>query len=122
MTTDNEKLCMAIINNSVVTSINWQGVGEALGLKVNSAQKRWKRFKDSSVAAKLTSASPRKRPIDTSVKGCQKRGAEEISDGVDEALHPVPIRQARIKKAKLESPSSDGEGGQYGRGWKNLDG
>jgi len=34
MSTDNEKLFLAIINNnSVVTSINWEGVANALGLE-----------------------------------------------------------------------------------------
>ena len=37
MTTDSEKLRMAIINNSIVTLINWPAVGDAADLEVNSA-------------------------------------------------------------------------------------
>jgi hypothetical protein len=108
MTTDNEKLCMAIINNSVITSIDWPGVGEALGLKVNSAQKRWRRFKETTMAEKSTSSNGGKPTKATN--GSKKRVITEVSEAEGEGVRRLPARKTRGKKAKTQTPSSDEEG------------
>lgn len=105
MTTDNEKLCMAIISNSAVTSINWPGVGAALGLKINSAQKRWKRFRDASEAEKSTKSQPAE--LTENVKASKKRGVAEVGGGEEEAVRRLPARQARGKRVKIEASESD---------------
>jgi hypothetical protein len=108
MATDNEKLCMAIVNNSIVTKIDWPGVGEALGLKVNSAQKRWKRFKD---ASSTTGNSINKQASKTikGAKSSKKRRLTEVSDGEEAIIQRLPARAVGGKKAKIRTPSSDEE-------------
>jgi hypothetical protein len=114
MTTDNEKLCMAIVNNSTITNINWAGVGAALGgLKVNSVQKRWKRFKDTSTAENSTNKQPENPTMKNGANGSKKREIAEVSGDGEEAVRRLPARKARGKKAKIQTPSSD-EDEDYG--------
>jgi hypothetical protein len=100
--TDNEKLCMAMVNNSTITNINWAGVGAALGgLKVNSVQKRWKRFKDTSIAKNSTNEQSE---TNNGTNGSKKRGI-----GEEQSVCRLPARRARGKKVKVQIPSSDEE-------------
>jgi hypothetical protein len=105
--TDNEKLCMAIVNNSTISNINWAGVGAALGgLKVNSVQKRWKRFKDTSIAKNSTNEQSE---TNNGTNGSKKRGIGEVSNGEEESVCRLPVRKARGKKVKIQIPGSDEE-------------
>jgi hypothetical protein len=111
--TDNEKLCMAMVNNSTISNINWAGVGAALGgLKVNSVQKRWKRFKDTSIAKKSINEQSE---TNNGTNGSKKRAIGEVSNGEEESVCRLPARKARGKKLKIQIPSSEEEkdGGEW---------
>jgi hypothetical protein len=111
MPTDDEKLCMAIVNNSTISNINWAGVGAALGgLKVNSVQKRWKRFKDVSAAENTTNRPPEKT-VKIGANGSKKRDIAEVSGEEEETARRLPARKAKGKKAKFQTPISDEEEG-----------
>lgn len=46
MASKNEKLCMAVIKNSTVTKIDWDGVAKDVGVATaNAANHHWRRFK-----------------------------------------------------------------------------
>ncbi|KAF4624399.1 hypothetical protein G7Y89_g13773 [Cudoniella acicularis] len=67
---------MAIIKNSTVTNIDWDGVARDLGVSTaNAANCQWRRFKK----AKFSDASPPTKSAKTN--GSKKRAVEEMSDG-----------------------------------------
>jgi hypothetical protein len=124
--TENEKLCMAIIANSQVTNIDWQGVADALGIeKIGTVQKRWSRFKaakfgsagGSSMAAAASSTDT--TPIKKGNAAGKKRGAEEMNYGDEGKVYSASKRPQTNKKPvykKTASPEMDEEGVEIGHG------
>lgn len=109
---------MAVIKNSTVTNINWDGVAKDLGVGTgNAANCQWRRFK-----ARFNDAAPQKL---VTMNGRKKRPVGEISDssgggdGGDARKEGNPVGQHSEKKtktkgrgrnAKRETPESDTEG------------
>ncbi|KAF8851903.1 hypothetical protein BDZ45DRAFT_678727 [Acephala macrosclerotiorum] len=104
MTSKDEKLCMAVIKNSTVTNINWDGVAKDLGVGTgNAANCEWRRFK-----AKFNDIAP---PKPAKIDGRNKRSVGQMSDGNgdrdgsnggDTRKEENPIRQQPEKKTKTK--------------------
>jgi hypothetical protein len=114
MATENEKLCMAIINNSQVIKIDWKGVAAELGMdKIPSVYKRWSRFKMAKFGASprgtKTAGAPKsgKSPSKGNEMAGKKRSFQEMSEGEDDTVRRLPARKAKEKRIKLEAPESD---------------
>jgi Arc/MetJ-type ribon-helix-helix transcriptional regulator len=127
MATEGEKLCMAIINNSQVTSIDWKGVAAELGMdRIPSVQQRWSRFKiakfGASRRATKTAGAPKsgKSPTKENESAGKKRTWQEMSEVVEEAVRRLPARKAKEKRIKLETPENDdGEDDKWAEEEKN---
>jgi hypothetical protein len=126
MASENEKLCMAIINNSSISNIKWQAVASELGMaKVNSVQKRWERFRKakSFVKARAAKAIPipeleAAKDVKIGANISKKRGAETMNEfeelvkeeGVEDVVaRKLPSRKAKEKRVKYGASSGDEE-------------
>lgn len=128
-TTENEKLCMAVINNSQVTAIDWKGVANDLGIdKIPTVQKRWSRFKaakfgspDGSPLAAAAS-STYTTPVKKGKSAGKKRGADEMNDNDNDKVARL-TNKPRTPKKKLKMEIADAEmdeedGGEIGHGMR----
>lgn len=109
---------MAVIKNSTITNINWEGVAKDLGKGTSKAANcQWYRF----TKAFAVNGSPKT----TKTNGSKKRGIEEVGDG--EELEGDVVRKqpqlakkekvkgrGRGRKVKMETPESDEEDEFYG--------
>jgi hypothetical protein len=114
MATENEKLCMAIINNSQITNIDWKRVAAELGMdKIPSVHKRWSRFKIAKFGASprgtKTAGAPKsgKSPSKGNEGTGKKRSLQEMSEGEGDAVRRLPARKAKEKRIQLETPEND---------------
>jgi hypothetical protein len=124
MASDNEKLCMAIINNSSISNINWPAVASELGMaKVGSVQVRWHRFKKAKgfVKARGEKATPMPeaaKDVKNGANTSKKRGAETMNEFEelvkeeeveDVVARKLPSRKAKEKRVKYDASSGDEE-------------
>ncbi|KAH8592857.1 hypothetical protein B0O99DRAFT_689405 [Bisporella sp. PMI_857] len=100
MATNNEKLCMAIINNSKVMEIDWVGVGRELGVTANAADCRWRRYKKS-----IQPSTPSKDGKTESFSGTpsKKRSLKVNGDGSSEGegQNGSSVKGTTMKKESL---------------------
>jgi hypothetical protein len=94
-----------LLTSPFSADINWAGVGEALGgLKPNSVQKRWKRFKDTSVAGKSPTGQSGAKNVGTI--GSKKRTVAEMNGDEVPVVRNVPATNATAKQLKTENAGS----------------
>jgi hypothetical protein len=114
MATDNEKLCMAIINNSSISNIKWQAVASELGMaKVGSVQKRWERFKKAkgfvkARGAKATPVPEAAKDVKNGANTSKKRGAEMMNE-FEELVKEEEVEDVVARKLVAKG---QGEAGQ----------
>lgn len=104
MASKDEKLCMAIIRNSVVEKINWDAVAKDMGMSgAHAARCQWTRTKK-----KLNEDAPSTPSKSTAGR---KRGMKEMSDGEEEkVVRKEPAKKkGRGKKVKMETPELTSE-------------
>lgn len=103
--TENEKLCYAVINNSDLNKISWEGVCNDLGIeKVGAAQKRWSRFKQAVAANNsgngATASTADSTPAKKSKAGTKKRVVADMNDGEDIESDQTPAKKFKKSNTK----------------------
>jgi hypothetical protein len=98
--TSDEKLCMAIINNSTITNIDWKGVAAELEMeKINSVQKRWQRFRKAKFGTMTGPEKSEGGNAGKSIKGETGKGKEVKKRVMQEEAEGEYGGRRRKKKA-----------------------